>query len=407
MRCSSLRERGFTLIELLVVIAIISMLAALLFPVFAKAREKTNQTSCLSNLRQVCASVHIYVQDNDEMLPAQTAFWQSLNLPAKALQCPTAGNSLINAYGVNQPYCGISMVTIIASPDSAPLVADCLATSSLHNIITNGGDVDMRHNIGANVGYLDGHVAWTKIPCGFGILPVTSGLFAWYRGDICCTGSLWRDQGPNQLDMIQSTLANQPTYMTVTTTGGPGLRFNGDGTQTMLSKNSVNMSLSDTTYICVLNRVSKTPGTDGIPFQVKDSASGNAHSNAYFGGGIDDLTFNMGSTWPNGNGVASQRFCNYNSNTIWGQPPFIIAFTHETSGSYIRAFYRNYALTANYSSTSNENATISGNLVFQIVGFGHQMDISEIVIYNRLLTASERFSVISYLLKTYNIPLSQ
>ena len=61
-----LRKRGFTLIELLVVIAIIAILAAILFPVFARAREKARQTSCLSNIKQLALSMLMYVQDYDE-----------------------------------------------------------------------------------------------------------------------------------------------------------------------------------------------------------------------------------------------------------------------------------------------------------------------------------------------------
>jgi prepilin-type N-terminal cleavage/methylation domain-containing protein/prepilin-type processing-associated H-X9-DG protein len=60
---------GFTLIELLVVIAIIAVLAAILFPVFAQAREKARQTSCLSNLRQIGLAFSQYVTDYDELLP--------------------------------------------------------------------------------------------------------------------------------------------------------------------------------------------------------------------------------------------------------------------------------------------------------------------------------------------------
>lgn len=60
------QRKGFTLIELLVVIAIIAILAAILFPVFAKAREKARQASCLSNVKQMTSAAMMYVQDYDE-----------------------------------------------------------------------------------------------------------------------------------------------------------------------------------------------------------------------------------------------------------------------------------------------------------------------------------------------------
>src|ERR1043165_5533249 len=67
-----LRSRGFTLIELLVVIAIIAILAAILFPVFAQARAKARQASCLSNTKQLGLALNMYVQDYDETLPAES-----------------------------------------------------------------------------------------------------------------------------------------------------------------------------------------------------------------------------------------------------------------------------------------------------------------------------------------------
>jgi prepilin-type N-terminal cleavage/methylation domain-containing protein/prepilin-type processing-associated H-X9-DG protein len=64
------RRRGFTLIELLVVIAIIAILAAILFPVFAQARDQARQTTCLSNMRQLGTGLMMYAQDYDEALPS-------------------------------------------------------------------------------------------------------------------------------------------------------------------------------------------------------------------------------------------------------------------------------------------------------------------------------------------------
>jgi prepilin-type N-terminal cleavage/methylation domain-containing protein/prepilin-type processing-associated H-X9-DG protein len=64
-----MKRSGFTLIELLVVIAIIAILAAILFPVFARAREKARQASCQSNLKQLITGTLMYAQDYDEQLP--------------------------------------------------------------------------------------------------------------------------------------------------------------------------------------------------------------------------------------------------------------------------------------------------------------------------------------------------
>jgi prepilin-type N-terminal cleavage/methylation domain-containing protein/prepilin-type processing-associated H-X9-DG protein len=72
-------RRGFTLIELLVVIAIIAILAAILFPVFAQAREKARQTACLSNLKQIGLAFKMYVSDYDEQWPESAPFNSNIN----------------------------------------------------------------------------------------------------------------------------------------------------------------------------------------------------------------------------------------------------------------------------------------------------------------------------------------
>jgi prepilin-type N-terminal cleavage/methylation domain-containing protein len=93
-----MKTRGFTLIELLVVIAIIAILAAILFPVFAKAREKARQTACMSNERQLGLGVVQYVQDNDEMMP-----WL-INYGEPAATPPAGGSDAINWRDLIMPY---------------------------------------------------------------------------------------------------------------------------------------------------------------------------------------------------------------------------------------------------------------------------------------------------------------
>jgi prepilin-type N-terminal cleavage/methylation domain-containing protein/prepilin-type processing-associated H-X9-DG protein len=97
-------RRAFTLIELLVVIAIIAILAAILFPVFAQAREKARASACLSNMKQIGTATRMYAQDNDEYLPygyaytwpgqKQLYWWQDLDRPyvknEAVYTCPSA-----------------------------------------------------------------------------------------------------------------------------------------------------------------------------------------------------------------------------------------------------------------------------------------------------------------------------
>lgn len=98
--------RGFTLIELLVVIAIIAILAAILFPVFAKAREKAFQSTCLNNQRQLVLGILSSAQDNDETLPLPSTWMTAsgLSSDAKVFDCPSSTKNGIAAdpdYGMN------------------------------------------------------------------------------------------------------------------------------------------------------------------------------------------------------------------------------------------------------------------------------------------------------------------
>ena len=96
------KDRAFTLIELLVVIAIIAILAAILFPVFARAREKARQASCQSNLKQIALAQLMYAQDYDEMYTGRAYVFQRLQPYINNMQvgqCPSYPNAGYRAPG--------------------------------------------------------------------------------------------------------------------------------------------------------------------------------------------------------------------------------------------------------------------------------------------------------------------
>jgi len=96
------RTRGFTLIELLVVIAIIAILAAILFPVFARAREQARKTACLSNLKQIGLAAGMYAEDYDEAYPDSRVSYDALDGPGCSANGAGGyqGGNHINCWGV-------------------------------------------------------------------------------------------------------------------------------------------------------------------------------------------------------------------------------------------------------------------------------------------------------------------
>jgi prepilin-type N-terminal cleavage/methylation domain-containing protein/prepilin-type processing-associated H-X9-DG protein len=177
-------RKGFTLIELLVVIAIIAILAAILFPVFAKAREKARQTSCLSNIKELALADLMYSQDYDEKVTACATgpgnacqvWWQLLQPYLKNSQilfCPSQSQQGWGCnYGISHFIGGggngISLAQV-AMPSQTVFMGEILIDKVIFwpSEVINGTAVYdaytfSGHNEGLNVAWIDGHGKWMK-----------------------------------------------------------------------------------------------------------------------------------------------------------------------------------------------------------------------------------------------------
>jgi len=197
------RVKGFTLIELLVVIAIIAILAAILFPVFARARENARRSSCQQNIRQIGLAIKQYLSDYDESFPQVSVLagpdtsltpwgWADACQPyvrnTQLFQCPsdsaqpgpgafTGSDANYTDYFYNSKLSGQneSALQYIAStvmlgdgtPGNATLAADGEPASGDIAAIEQAGTstgvgAATRHLDGANYAFADGHVKWLK-----------------------------------------------------------------------------------------------------------------------------------------------------------------------------------------------------------------------------------------------------
>jgi prepilin-type N-terminal cleavage/methylation domain-containing protein/prepilin-type processing-associated H-X9-DG protein len=153
-------RKGFTLIELLVVIAIIAVLAAILFPVFARAREKARGTTCSSNQRQIAVSIQMYCQDHEETLPSTGSIWQNINADAGILACPTLGKTPPNGYVYDGNLNGMA-IGKLADPTTVFFTADGFTSTTpgvSPNVEAASSQFDYRHSKKLIASFADGHV---------------------------------------------------------------------------------------------------------------------------------------------------------------------------------------------------------------------------------------------------------
>ncbi len=187
-----MKRSGFTLIELLVVIAIIAILAAILFPVFAKAREKARQTQCLNNQKQICIATMMYAQEHDEIFPASSSVWGSLSMDKGVLICPSAGTKVLNAYCYNNYLNGLALgsitdptaecITVDGAHTGTPANSTTFVDTNYDNVVYDFTDLDYtRHSNKIIESFVDGHCEILSGPVGdFTGLPGINGMLLYY-----------------------------------------------------------------------------------------------------------------------------------------------------------------------------------------------------------------------------------
>jgi len=277
--------RGFTLIELLVVIAIIAVLAAILFPVFAQAREKARQTSCLNNQRQIVTAIMMYAQDNENTFPDSSIVWEKLTpiISPKVLMCSTQVKKALNSY----VYCnGASNVSIgsILKPSDMMCTADGIHAATrtgpmltYDNIAYGASDYDFRHMGQFIASFADGHVAFVNQLGSPGVLASLGADSGTTFSNLVL--SSWQSNGSTlKFDKIGSA----PTFSATGLNGHSTIMFKADkSTYVACYPPPVTPMVTGFTLFFVFQTVQGSTIT-GTPYLVNIMQSGNGVWNQFF-----------------------------------------------------------------------------------------------------------------------------
>jgi len=230
------RSRGFTLIELLVVIAIIAILAAILFPVFAAARENARKTQCISNLKQLGLAFNMYCGDNKDRFPpwstdgtwniTQDDLWyRKIDPYLKQMQgnklqgvfvCPSSpkvknDQSLRRSYGYNGTYIG-NLTKGSSDPSKQPALGASLEAPASTVLLM---EVWLFQNKGAN--YPEGTGSALCYPPSLNVAPSTAWAPGWHRGmsNVC-----WADYHVTSVKLPDPDNPGSNPYIGIMDKGG-------------------------------------------------------------------------------------------------------------------------------------------------------------------------------------------
>jgi len=411
MLCS--RVKGFTLIELLVVIAIIAVLAAILFPVFAKAREKARENTCLNNQRQIAIAIRIFADEVDRLPDANTWKADCGISDVKIFNCPdtkrngyvyNAGLSnhadnfknpavvMLTADGAHVPTDDIGWAEgltawysagVGVTTDSADKVQEwslrfmptCTAEidKTAVDICFSGNDIDYRHSGKAVMSFLDGHVAASNS------MPASVTAGEPFKMTTASGGSAEGNSAP-------------PTLVPDGLDGSPTIRFVADDKTCLANKTGLgtNLNRDDYTVIMVRNMDPTSGFPDSYPTIL--SVPGvviRKHfiHNQLANGLVDEQNFN-----------ATPATC------MWSL--VVSGTTYKTYLNGDGAPRDEGTLQRNLSRRDDDPAYIGRDILnWPAYGtYSATMDLSELLVFKRALTPAQLAVVHTLLQEEYSIP---